>query len=217
NVTPAGSELETTTSCAVAAPPFPATSVQANDVPGTGAPGDAAVATVTSGVATRAPATDVVNASPTSRAPTAVAARPIRRDLACRTSLPSAPCLALTNTRPRGAASRYPPRRCPPRCEPVARPRIFAATHVRRRTTLMQRPRHRIDGVPRTPAGEPAPTYAGALGDIMSIIGVDSMAPSKPPDRARAALRAPTGSPSRAPRPRSTARSSIRRARVLGT
>src|SRR5207249_8621153 len=86
-VTPAGSGLETTTSCAVAAPLFRATSVHVNDVAGPSEPADTAVARVTSGVATSAPATDVVHASPTSRAPTAVATRPIRRDLACRTSL----------------------------------------------------------------------------------------------------------------------------------
>ena len=105
---------------------------------------------------------------------------------------------------------------CPPPCEAVARPRISAATHVRRRSTVMQRPRDRIDAWPEQAGSRSTPTDAGALGDIMSIIGVEWIARSRPPVRGRDAPRGPIWSPSRAPRRRSTVRSSTRRAHAPG-
>src|SRR5436305_301084 len=167
--------------------------------------------TTRSGVAA---STSVAVGQSTEAEPTAVATRPIRRDVACRTSLTpphrvaSSPPGAGPQQGPREPAERLP---MPQRREPVARVRIFSAPYARRRITLMQRPRDRIDGWPQPREA------AGPLDDIMFIIGVDALAGSKPLDRARGAPRAPSGSPSRAPRTRSTARSSIRHARVLGT
>lgn len=221
NLAPGGSELEMTTSCAVAAPLFRATSVQVNDVPGASAPGEAAAATVTSGVARRAPATDVVSASPTTVAPSVIAALRIRRDPACRTNL-ILPTLSRPDrcyTGPGGPARN--PGGQPPACENASAVRTRCAAldlrgHTRSQANQGDATTSRSHRRAARTAGEPLAPMLTPLGDIMYIIGVGRIGRSRLPDRAPGAPRGPTGSPSKAPRRRSTARSSIRRAHAPG-
>ena len=207
------------TSCAVAAPPFRAMTVQLNEAAETRTSPPPATETATSGPPTTAPATEVVSARPRSMATSAAAALSIR---------PSLPSLATTSpfeswpvrlapaargSARRGAATR--PRRSLHGANPCAASDLRGlepsqASHPES-TTLT--PHH--GAIWRRESERP--TGAFALGYIMSIIGVARDRPLTRLGRARTVPKAPNGSPSRAPPPRSTSRSSIRRARVPGT